>query len=88
METGKAYPVFSFSIKCNSIGRYLVAANDLEAAKKYVHNIHNSVSPIKIDIGSGIELKTLKYICPDYMDKYDAICVVNALSYKYKYPYE
>lgn len=83
METGKEYPVFSFSAKDYSVGRYLVAADNLEAAKKYVYNINHTVSPIEIDINSGIEFKPLKYICPDYNNRYDAVCIINALPYTY-----
>lgn len=83
METGKKYPVFSFSAKDYSVGRYLVAADNLEAAKKYVYNINMTVSPIEIDINSGIEFKTLNYVCPDHNNGYDAICIINALPYVY-----
>lgn len=83
METGGLYPVFSFSAKNYSIGRYLVAADNLYAAKRYVHNINHTVSPIEIDVDSGIEFKNLKYICPDYNNRYDAICIINALPYVY-----
>ena len=83
MEIGKEYPVFSFSAKDYSVGRYLVAADNLEAAKKYVYNINHTVSPIEIDINSGIEFKPLKYICPDYNNRYDAVCIINALPYTY-----
>lgn len=83
METGKEYPVFSFSAKDYIVGRYLVAADNLEAAKKYVYNINHTVSPIEIDINSGIEFKPLKYICPDYNNRYDAVCIINALPYTY-----
>ena len=83
METGKKYPVFSFSAKDYSVGRYLVASDNLEAAKVYVNKINHTVSPIEIDIESGTEFKNLKYICPDYNNRYDAICIINALSYVY-----
>ena len=83
METGKEYPVFSFSAKDYNVGRYLVAADNIEAAKKYVYNINHTVSPIKIDVDSGIEFKNLKYICTDCTNKCDAICIINALPYVY-----
>ena len=82
METGKEYPVYTFEAKDDRIdGKYFVAADNLEAAKVYVNKINNTVSPIEIDINSGIEFKTLKYLCPDYNNGYDAICVINALKY-------
>lgn len=82
MKTGKQYPVYTFEAKDDAInGKYFVAADNLEAAKVYVNNINHTVSPIEIDINSGIEFKNLKYICPDYNNKYDAICIINALRY-------
>lgn len=82
MEANKQYTIYAFEAKDNTIrGKYLVAADDLEAAKKYVYNINHTVSPVEIDINSGIEFKNLKYICPDYNSGIDAICVINALNY-------
>lgn len=80
MEVGKEYPVFSFSAKEYPIGRYFVAGDNLEAAQKHICN-HNNFSSIKLDISSGIEITTLKYICPDYIDKFDAVCIINAIQY-------
>ena len=82
METDKVYPVFSFSAKEYPIGRYFVAGDNLEAAQKYVCN-HNRVSSIRIDVNSGVEIQALKYICPDYLDKFDAVCIINAIQYVY-----
>lgn len=85
MKTGKQYSIYAFEAKDNTInGKYFVAADNIEAAKAYVNKINHTVSPIEIDINSGIEFKNLKYICPDYNNRYDAICVINALKY---YPY-
>jgi len=85
MKTGKQYSVYAFEAKDNAVnGKYFVAADNLEAAKAYVNEINNNVSPVKIDINSGIEVKPLKYICPNYNNRYNAICVINALKY---FPY-
>lgn len=82
METGKQYPVYAFEAKSNAVnGKYFVAADNLEAAKAYVNEINNNVSPVEININSCIEFKNLKYICPDYNNRYDAICIINALKY-------
>ena len=63
METDKEYPVYTFEAKDQTInGRYFVAANDENSAKKYVNEINHNVSPIKIDIRSCTEFKNLKYI--------------------------
>lgn len=84
MKTGKQYPVYAFEAKDNAInGKYFVAADNLEAAKAYVNEVNNHVSPVEIDINSGIEFKPLKYICPDYNNRYNAICVINALNYRH-----
>ena len=84
METCGLYPVYTFTAKDDTInGRYLVAANDEHCAKRYVFKINHTVSPIEIDIESCTEFKNLKYICPDYNDEYDAICIINALPYVY-----
>ena len=62
METDKQYPVYAFEAKDNAVnGKYFVAADNLEAAKAYVNEINNNVSPVEIDINSGIEVKSLKY---------------------------
>lgn len=85
METDKQYLVYAFEAKDNAVnGKYFVAADNLEAAKAYVNEINNNVSPVEIDINSGIEVKSLKYICPNYNNRYNAICVINALKY---FPY-
>lgn len=82
MKTGKQYSVYAFEAKDNAVnGKYFVAADNLEAAKAYVNEINNNVSPVEIDINSGIEFKILKYLCPDYNNEYDAICIINALNY-------
>lgn len=84
METYKQYPVYAFEAKDDTInGKYLVAANNLEAAKKFVQNINKTVSSIKIDIESGIEFKNLRYICPYWDNGVSAICIINALHYKH-----
>ena len=82
METDKEYPVYTFEAKDQTInGRYFVAANDENSAKKYVNEINHNVSPIKIDIRSCTEFKNLKYICPFYNNVIDAICIINSLNY-------
>lgn len=84
METDKQYPVYTFEAKGDRInGKYLVAANNLEAAKKFVQNINKTVSFIEIDIESGIEFKNLRYICPYWYNGVSAICIINALYYKH-----
>lgn len=84
METYKQYPVYAFEAKDDTInGKYLVAANNLEAAKKFVQNINKTVSSIKIDIESSIEFKNLRYICPYWDNGVSAICIINALHYKH-----
>ena len=85
METYKQYQVYAFEAKDDTInGKYLVAANNLEAAKKFVQNINKTVSSIKIDIESGIEFKNLRYICPYWDNGVSAICIINALHYKHE----
>lgn len=85
METCGLYPVYTFTAKDKTInGRYFVAADDENCAKKYIDEINHNVSPIEIDIESCTEFKNLKYICPFYNNGINAICVINALKY---YPY-
>ena len=82
METDKQYQVYTFDAKDNTIhGKYFVAANDKNSAKKYVNEINHTVSPIEIDVESCTEFTNLKYNCPFYNDGIDAICVINALNY-------
>ena len=83
METGKEYPVYAFEAKDDRInGKYLVAADNLEAAKIYINKVNNTVSQTIINIESGTEFENLKYIYPYQNNKVDAICIINALYYK------
>lgn len=83
METGKEYPVYAFEAKDDRInGKYLVAADNLEAAKIYINKVNNTVSQTIINIESGTEFENLKYICPYWNNKVNAICIINALYYK------
>ena len=84
METDKQYSVYTFEAKDIAInGKYFVAADNLEAAKIYVNKVNNNVSQTIINIDSGTEFKNLKYICPYWHNKVDAICIINALHYIY-----
>ena len=83
METGKEYPVYAFEAKDDRInGKYLVAADNLEAAKIYINKVNNTVSQTIINIESGTEFENLKYICPYWNNKVDATCIINALYYR------
>lgn len=83
METGKEYPVYAFEAKDDRInGKYLVAADNLEAAKIYVNKVHYTISQIIINIESGTEFENLKYICPYWNNGINAICIINALHCK------
>ena len=82
MEKDKQYPVYTFEAKDSTInGKYFVAANDENCAKRYVFKINHTVSPIEIDIESCTEFKNLKYICPFYNNGINAICIINALNH-------
>ena len=83
METGKQYPIYTFEAKDDIInGKYLVAADDADCAKRYVFKINHTVSPIQINMESCTEFKNLKYICPYWNNGTNAICVMNALHCK------
>lgn len=82
MKAGKQYSIYAFEAKDDAInGKYFVAADNLEAAKAYISEINHNVSPIEININSGTECKNLKYICPNFNSKNNAVCVINALKY-------
>ena len=84
METDKQYPVYTFEAIDDAInGKYFVAADNLEAAKTYINKVNNNVSQVILNIESGTEFKNLKYTCPYWNNKVDAICIINALYYKY-----
>lgn len=84
METNKQYPIYTFEAKDSTInGKYFVAANDENFAKEYVNKINHTVSPIKLNIETCTEFKNLKYICPYWNNGLNAICIINALPYKY-----
>lgn len=82
METGKEYSIYAFEAKDDRInGKYLVAADNLEAAKIFVNKINDTISQITINIESGTEFKNLKYICPYWDSGVKARCIINALHY-------
>lgn len=84
MERDKQYPIYAFEAKDDAInGKYFVAADNENCAKDYVFKINHTISPIEIDVKSCTEFKNLKYICPDYNNGINAICVINALPYVY-----
>ena len=84
MKTGKEYPIYTFEAKDDTInGKYLVAADNLEAAKIYVNKVNHTISSIIINIESGTEFKNLKYICPYWDSGVSAICIINALHNKH-----
>lgn len=82
MNAYEQYPVYTFTVKDNTInGRYFVAANDENSAKEYINKINNTVPFIELDVESCTEFKNLKYICPFYNGGLNAICIINALNY-------
>lgn len=84
METDKQYPIYTFTAKNNIIdGRYFVAANDKNSAKEYINKINSTVPFIELDVESCTEFKNLKYNCPYWNNGINAICIINALYYKY-----